>query len=39
MNISEFNYYNNLKNRLAKVHDEINLEKKNCLKTMTNLNQ
>lgn len=39
MNISEFNYYNNLKNRLAKVRDEINLEKKNYLKTMTNLSQ
>lgn len=39
MNISEFNYYNNLKNRLAKVQDEINLEKKNYLKRITNLNQ
>ncbi|WP_429970793.1 hypothetical protein ACQW5G_07275 [Fructilactobacillus sp. Tb1] len=39
MNITEFNYYNNLKNRLAKVQDEINLEKKNYLKKMTNINQ
>ncbi|WP_395318648.1 hypothetical protein [Fructilactobacillus frigidiflavus] len=39
MDISEFNYYNNLKNRLAKVQDEITVAKKNYLKKMTNLNQ